>query len=167
MPARLSDRQFITGGQAPPLVTAQGAQGIGRTTAQHDWHIDATGHGDIGAGTDFREIEAQHLPGAYRKRRIVGHLHTVKPRGHVRTADSHQGVDGEFQFRPQQRAFQCRRPRRVADQAVGRAQGVLVQRPRGRDAEVVIAFAAKVLHRGGQAGFEYLDHASTSCNVLG
>ncbi len=95
------------------------------------------------------------------------HVHTVQARRHVRAADGHQRFGLKFQLRPQQRAFQAGSAGRIADQLIGGAECILVQRTRRRDAQVVIAFTAEVLYRGGQTGFEYLDHASASCSDLG
>lgn len=57
----------------------------------------------------------------------------------------------KFQLRPHQRALQARRRSRVADQVVGGLQCILIQRSGGRDAQVVIALAAHVLHRDRRA----------------
>ncbi|MNO75977.1 hypothetical protein D3C76_670400 [compost metagenome] len=95
------------------------------------------------------------------------HLHPIDPWRHVRAADRHQCILLKLQLRPEQRAFQRRQTGRVADQLIGRAQGVLIKRAGRRNAQVVIPFAAQVLYRSGEAGFEDLDHANTSCNDLG
>ncbi|MNP01692.1 hypothetical protein D3C76_935160 [compost metagenome] len=160
-------RQQVARHQLAPLPTSQRAQPVGGATAQHLRDIDATGHRQIGARAGAGEVKAQHLPGADLERRVRILLHPVQAHRHLRAAHRHQGIGLELQLRPHQGAFQPGCADRVADQLVSRAQRILVERTRWRDTQVVVAFTAQVLHRGGQAGFEYLDHASTSCSDLG
>ncbi|MNP32369.1 hypothetical protein D3C76_1255460 [compost metagenome] len=146
---------------------AQGTQRIGGAAAEHLRYIDTTSHCQVGTRACGGETEAQHLPGAHGKRGVRALLAAIEQRRHLCTAHRHQRILLKLQLRPHQCALQACGASRVAHQVVGRTQGVLIERARGRDAQVVVAFAAQVLHRGGQAGFEYLDHASTSCNVRG
>ena len=167
LPAELTDGQFITLLQAPTFKPTKRAQGVSGATAEHHRHINAAGHRQVSPCAGLGKFETQHLPGTHLERGVLMHHFTVKARRHERAAECHQRILLEFQFRPDQGAFQARRTDRIAHQMVGRAQRVLVQRPRRRNAQVVITFAAKVLHRGGEAGFEDFDHASASCRVFG
>ena len=153
--------------QAPAIKPAEGAEGVGGAAAEHQRHVDTAGDGEVGTSAGLGKLEPQHLPGVHGKGGVLVHHFTVQARRHQGAAQGHQRVLLELQLRPDQRAFQARRAHGIAHQVVGRTQRVLVQRPRRRDAQVVITFAAQVLHGGGEAGFEDLDHASASCRVFG
>ncbi|MNL17813.1 hypothetical protein D3C87_1389310 [compost metagenome] len=109
-----ADRQFITDRQPAPLKTTQRPQRISGTTAEHHWHIETAGHGQIGPRASLGEIKTQHLPGLHLEGGVQVHVHAIDLRRHVRTANRHQRVLLKFQLRPQQRAFQRRRIGRVA-----------------------------------------------------
>ncbi|MCY1434032.1 hypothetical protein D9M71_500770 [compost metagenome] len=168
--ARLAQRQDVARLQAPAAESANGAQAIGGAAAQHFGHIDAAFDGDVAARSGLDEVEAEHLPGTHAEGGVTGHFGAVHARSHGGAADGDQGVALELQLRTEQRAFEQRGGRRVAHQQVGGAQGVLVERPGRRDAQVVIAFAAGVLHRGGEAGLEHLNRhgappAGAACSL--
>ncbi len=113
------------------------------------------------------EGEAQHLACPDCKRSVRALFAAIEQHRHLCATHRHYGILQKLQLRPHQRTFKASSTRRVADQLIGGAQRILIKRAGGRDAQVVIAFTAQVLHRGCQARFEYLDHASTSCNDLG
>ena len=56
------------------------------------------------------------------------HFHAVEARRHVRAADRSQRIALELQFRTQQCAFKPRSTGWVANQLIGGAEGVLVER---------------------------------------
>ncbi|MNZ95107.1 hypothetical protein D3C78_1142390 [compost metagenome] len=149
------------------MEATQCTQRIGGAAAEHLGYIDTAGHRQVGPGACGREAETQHLPGTYGKCRVRALLTAIEQRRHLRPANRHQRILLELQLRPHQRTLEARGAGRVAHQVVGRPQGVLIEGAGRRDAQVVVAFAAQVLHRGSQPGFEYLDHASTSCRVRG
>ena len=96
------------------------------------------------------------------QRHVAGHGLAIDLRRHGGAGHGDQRGAVEQQFRAQQRAFQHRRVLGIAHQQVGRRQRVLVQRARRRNAQVIVALAALVLHRGGQSGLEDFDVGSVS-----
>ncbi len=74
------------------------------------------------------------------------HIDPVETGRHVRAANRDQCVGLKLQFGPDQRAFQTRSARRIADQLVGSTERVLVECAGRRDAQVVIPFAAQILN---------------------
>ncbi len=152
--------------QPSSLQATDRPQTVGRTAAQHLGHRDAAVDGEIATGAGTDEIEPQDLAGANPEGSIQRHLRALQTRRHARPAHGHQGVALELQLRPQQRALQHGGGRCVAHQQVGSAQGILVERAGRRDAQVIVAFAAGVLHRGGEAGLEHLNrHAVPPADV--
>ncbi len=149
------------------MKATQRAQRVGGPATQYLGHIDASGHCQVGPGARCWKAETQHLPRPHGKRSVRALLAAIEQRWHLRTAHSDQCVLLELQLRPHQRTLQARSAGRVAHQVIGCAQGVLVECAGRWDTQVVVTFAAQVLYRSGQPRFEYLDHASTSCNDLG
>src|SRR2546427_1315049 len=68
---------------------------------------------------------------------------------------------------PEQRAFDDGRTFVVADQQVCEHQALLVERTRQRNAQVVVAGAAGVLHAGREAGLEHFNRHGALSGAVG
>ena len=156
-PAIAADGELVALLQAPPLVAAERPQRIGRAAAEHHRHVDAAGHGQAGARAALHVFEAQRAARLDAQCHVAGLDHAVDLRLHLGAGHGDQRLGMEQQLRAEQGAFERRGAFVVADQQVGRAQRVLVERAGRRDADAVITGPAGILHRGGESGLDDLD----------
>ncbi len=157
--ARVADRQDVAFADRAPLEAADHAERVGRAAAEHDRHVDAAGDRDVRAGAGAQEVEREHLPRLDGERGPAGLLLAVELERQVGAGDGDHGVLLELERRPAERRLEHGRALVVADEQVGGAEGVVVERARGRHAEVVEPEAPRVLDGRAHAAVVDADHA--------
>ncbi|MNY14715.1 hypothetical protein D3C86_1479010 [compost metagenome] len=139
-------------------MAAELAQDKGGTAAQVDRHVQPVAHGQVAAAARQRAAGGQHLAGTHGNRLPHRHGFAVQHGGAFGPGQRHDGIAMKTQGRPDQRGLDAGRVRRVADDAVGQTEGIVVHRARRRHADVPVAGAAGVvLHAGIGAGFQHFD----------
>jgi hypothetical protein len=164
---RRADWQPVAGQQLAAVEAAERTQPVGRAAAQHHRHVDAAGHGNAHARAELHEVEAERVAGLHRERFVARHFVAVELDLGVGPRHRHQRGRVEAQLGAEQRAFDDGRAFVVAHQQVRQHQALLVERARQRNAEVVVAGAARVLHAGRQAGLEHFNRHGALSAVVG
>ncbi len=164
---RYTHGQSVAGQQLASVEAAECAQAVGRAAAKHHRHVDAAGHGDAHARAELHEVEAEPVAGLHRECGIAWHLIAVELDLRVGAGHGHQRGCVELQLGTEQRAFDDGRTFVVADQQVCEHQALLVERTRQRNAQVVVAGAAGVLHAGREAGLEHFNRHGALSGAVG
>ena len=152
--------QHVAHAQRAAGVPAELAQRKGRAAAQVNRHVQPVAHGQVAAAARQRAAGGQHLARTHGNWLPHRHGFAVQRGGAFGAGQRHDGVAVKAQGRPNQRGLDAGRVRRIADDAVGQAEGIVVHRARGWHADVPVAGAAGVvLHAGVGAGFQHFDRS--------
>ena len=154
---RSAGREHVAGREFASREPAESTERISRAAAQDRRHVDPAGDRDVDAGARPHEIEAEPIVRAHREGFVARLRLAVELRRRFRPGDSDDGGLAEEKLGPEQGRFQHRRARVIADEEIGRAQAVLIEPPRDRNADVVIAGPAGVLHAGSEARLDHLN----------
>ena len=156
-----SQRQAVPGPERAPAKAAQPGARVGGLAAEHRGSVEAALDREIAHDAAGREgTDAQCLPFAQADALKRRKARAARGRGVVEHLDrriaarvGHTGAGGRHgQGRPPISDLQGPHPRRIADDGVGGTQGHGIERPRHRDAEVLIPAPAEVLQRGIEPG---------------
>ncbi len=154
---RRADRQRVALLQTSALVAADRAERIRRAAAEHDGHVDAARDREIRTRALLHVVERQRAARADTQRDVARLRRAVDARRHLGARHRDQRVAAKQQLRAEQRAFEDGRVLVVADEQVRRAQRELIERAGRRDADVIVAVTAGVLHGRREARLHDLD----------
>ena len=155
----LAEVEDVAGAQGTAGVSAKAAEDEGAAAAEEGLRVEAAAHGEVGADAFFGGgAEREHAAGFDFDGLPARDELAIELRGHVCAGEGDEGVGVKFEAAAHGGELDGRGVLRVADEAVGDAEGEVVHGAGGWDADVPVADAAGViLQRGLGSAFEEFD----------
>ena len=152
-------------------MTAELAEGKGGARAEVLGAIEATCNGQICPRAALDTPHDQSLPSGHVHRRVHRHGLAIQTQWNSRPRHHNAGRCTELQGRPLQGDFQCRRVRHVAQHGISEPEGIIVEGPRGRHADIPVAAATgEILNGGLGTALQHIDTRrlpSYLCKIAG